>query len=206
MRPAACLFWICTSLMLAGCAVDNGSLERARQNYGVTKPRPEAFKVCGGHDCRKRLDVSLTAAEWRSVRAAFSPRPGTPGQERRALAEALRRLEVIVGHKTGYTSDLAYSTLQLAGKAQDCVDEMVNTAVYLKMLDDAGLLRLHRPGPRVTLGFMTRRFWTHTVASIVQKDSGQHFIIDTWAVKFGETPYIMDRTAWAENEPFRRDF
>lgn len=205
-RPPRVLLTCACLLVAAGCAVDNGSLERARQHYDVTDPRPEAFRVCGGHDCRKRLDVALTPDEWRSVRAAFSPLPRSAGDERRALAEALRRLEVIVGRKTGYISDKAYSTLQLAGKAQDCVDEMVNTAVYLKMLDDAGHLRFHRPGPRVTLGFMTRRFWTHTVASIVQRDTGQHFIIDTWAVDFGETPYIMDRKAWAENEPFRRDF
>ena len=206
MRNRAVITALIGALVLSACAVDSGSLERARQNYGTQNPRPEAFQTCGSHNCSKRIAVSLTEREWAHARAPFSPRPRTPGAERRALAEALRRLEVMVGEKTGYNSDLAYSTLQLAGKAQDCVDEMVNTAVYLAMLDDAGLLRLHRPGQRVTIGFMTRRFWTHTVASIVQKDTGQEFIVETWAVDHGKTPYIMDRTDWAANAPLRRDF
>ncbi|WP_323771543.1 hypothetical protein [Antarctobacter sp.] len=206
MRRQAFITLALCALALAGCDVDNGSLDRARQNFGTDDPRPDAFYTCGSHNCSKRIAVSLSAKEWATARAPLMRRPRSAGAERRALAEALRRLEVMVGEKTGYNSDLAYSTLQVAGKAQDCVDEMVNTAVYLPMLDDAGLLRLHRPGQRVTIGFMTRRFWTHTVASIVQKDTGQEFIVETWAVDHGKTPYIMDRKAWAANAPLRRDF
>ncbi|MGP6088271.1 hypothetical protein [Antarctobacter jejuensis] len=206
MRQMALIAALLGAFALAGCSFEGGSLDRVRQNFDTDNPRPEAFHICGSHNCSKRLPVSLSPAEWAHARAPFAPRPRTPGAERRALAEALRRLEVTVGEKTGYNADLAYSTLTLAGKAQDCVDEMVNTAVYLKLLDDAGMLRFHRPGQRVSIGFMTRRFWTHTVATIYQNDTGQEFIIDTWAVDFGETPYIMDRKAWADNEPFRREF
>ncbi|EAQ02734.1 hypothetical protein OB2597_15170 [Pseudooceanicola batsensis HTCC2597] len=191
---------------LAGCAVDNGSLERARMAFGAANPRPDAFQVCGSHGCDKRIPLALTPAEWREVRAPFARPPRTAPEERRALAEALRRIEVMVGRKTGYDTDTAFSTLAASGLSQDCIDEMVNTAVYLALLDDAGHLRFHRQGQRVTLGMMTRRFWTHTVATIVQRDTGQEFIIDTWAVKVGETPYIMDRSDWAANAPFRHDF
>jgi len=152
------------------------------------------------------VDVALTTAEWREVRAPFARRPRSAGDERRALAEALRRIELIVGKKTGYDTDEAYSSLQLSGNSQDCVDEMVNAAVYLALIDEAGLMRYHVQGQRVTIGLMTRRFWTHTVSSIFQKDNGQEFIIDTWAVKVGQTPYVMDRKDWAANEPFRYDF
>lgn len=192
--------------LLTGCVSSRGDLERQRQQFNVADPRPEAFHICGSHGCEKRLPVSLSRKEWAEVRAAFAPRPRSARAERRALAEALRRLEVVVGAKTGYDSDKPGSALQFEGKSQDCVDEMVNTAVYLKMLDDAGHLRFHRPGQRVTIGFLTRNFWTHTVASIVEKDSGQEFIVETWAVAVGETPYIMDRTDWAANKPLRRDF
>ncbi|MBY6119084.1 hypothetical protein [Mameliella alba] len=206
MRRLTLLACLLGTFGLTGCDVDGGGLDRARQHFGVTNPKPSAFHVCGSHNCRKRVAVSLSPAEWSSARAPLRSRPRTPGAERRALAETLRRLEVVVGRKTGYDSDRAGSTLQMGVKAQDCVDEMVNTAVYLKMLDDAGDLRFHRPGQRVTIGFMTREFWTHTVASIYQKDTGQEFIVETWAVDFGETPYIMDRKAWSANEPLRRDF
>lgn len=206
MRHMALFAATLVALVLAGCSFEGGSLERVRKTFDTENPRPEAFHICGSHNCKKRVPVSLSPSEWAQVRAPFAPRPRTPGAERKALAESLRRLEVMVGEKTGYNSDLAYSTLQIAGKAQDCVDEMVNTAVYLKMLDDAGMLRFHRPGQRVSIGFMTRRFWTHTVASIFQTDTGQEFIIDTWAVDFGETPYVMDRTAWTDNAPLRREF
>lgn len=206
MGQKALLACFLGSIGLAGCDVDNGGLDRARQNFGVTDPKPGAFQVCGSHNCRKRVAVSLSPAEWSSARAPLRSHPRNAGAERRALAETLRRLEVVVGRKTGYDRDRAGSTLQMGVKAQDCVDEMVNTAVYLKMLDDAGDLRFHRPGQRVTIGFMTREFWTHTVASIFQKDTGQEFIVETWAVDFGETPYIMDRKDWAANEPLRRDF
>ena len=193
-------------LALAACDVEQGNLDQARQRFAVNDPRPEAFHICGNIGCRKRVAVSLTEAEWAEARAPFRKRPRSAGEERRALAEALRRLEVTVGKKTGFDSDAAYSGIQLSTNSQDCVDEMVNTAVYLALLDDAGLLRFHRQGRRVTIGMMTRRFWTHTVSTIVQKDSGQEFIIDSWAVNFGEQPYIMDRADWADNAAFRRDF
>lgn len=194
------------TLALTACDVDSGSLERARQNYGTADPRPEAFYSCGSHDCSKRIAVSLSPQEWAKALAPFSPRPRTAGAERRALVESLRRLEVMVGEKTGYHSESPSSAPQLGGRVQDCVDEMVNTAVYLAMLDDAGVLRFHRPGQRVTLGFMTRQLWAHTVASVFQKDTGQEFIIETWAVPHGDLPVIMDREDWAADEPLRRDF
>lgn len=193
-------------LAVMGCDVDNGSLDRARDSFGASNPQPEAFQVCGDYGCKERLTVGFTAQEWREVRAPFRGRIRTAGDERRALAEALRRIEMIVGEKTGYDTDAAFSALQLEGKAQDCVDEMVNAAVYLELLDQAGHLRFHQQGRRVTIGLMTRRFWTHTVVTIFQRDTGQEFIIDTWAVDVGELPYIMDRAAWAANEPFRREF
>lgn len=206
MPRTAAIPALLSALLLAGCDVEQGSLERARMSFNVANPTPEAFHVCGDIGCANRVAVSLTPGEWREVRAPFARRPRTPGDERRALAEALRRVELIVGRKTGYDTDEAYSALQLSGNSQDCVDEMVNAAVYLALLDDAGLMRFHRQGQRVTIGLMTRRFWTHTVSSIFQKDTGQEFIIDTWAVKVGETPIVMDRHDWAANEPFRHDF
>lgn len=192
--------------LLSGCVVESGSLDRARRNFDMGTPRPHAFQVCGDHGCEKHIPVSLNAAEWRHVQAPFRRRARSAGDERRAIAEYLRRMEVLVGAKTGYDTDEAFSNLQLSGNSQDCVDEMVNVSVYLEMLENAGHLRLHRQGQRVTLGMMTRRFWTHTVATIVQKNTGQEFIIDTWAVKIGQTPYVMDRAAWAGNAPFRHDF
>lgn len=200
------LLVILVFLGLAACDVERGSLDAARMNFGVSNPEPSAFHVCGSIGCEKRVPVSLSAAEWQKVRAPFRTRPRTPGQERRALAEALRRLEVIVGAKTGYDTDAAYSALQLNNQSLDCVDEMVNAAVYLALLDDAGHLRFHQQGRRVTIGLMTRRFWTHTVSTIIQRDTGQEFIIDTWAVNVGDLPYIMDRADWASNAPFRHDF
>lgn len=193
-------------LALSGCVVVDGSLEKTRMSFGAADPRPDGFRVCGDIGCAKQVPVSLTRAEWRHVQRAFTRRARTPGEERRHLAEALRRLEVMVGDKTGYNTDEAFSGVQLSGNMQDCVDEMVNAAVYLALLDDAGYLRHHQQGRRLTLGMMTRRFWPHTVATIVQRSNGQEFIIDTWAVNIGEQPYIMDRDAWASNEPFRRDF
>lgn len=193
------------ALILAGCDVQQGGLEVTRQAYSVQNPRPEAFFICGDYGCKNRVATGLTQAEWRHVQQPFRTRPRSAGQERRALAEALRRIEVIVGKKTGYDTDGAYSGT-LNGESQDCVDEMVNTAVFLALLDQAGHLRFHRQGQRVTIGLMTRRFWTHTVSSIIQTDTGQEFIIDSWAVNFGDLPYVMDRTDWANNAAFRRDF
>jgi len=199
-------FGFAGAMALSGCVVVDGSLEKTRMSFGAADPSPQSFKVCGDIGCANQVPVSLTRAEWRHVQRAFPRRARTPGEERRYLAEGLRRLEVIVGDKTGYNTDEAYSGIQLSGNTQDCVDEMVNAAVYLALLDDAGYLRHHQQGRRLTLGMMTRRFWTHTVATIVQRSNGQEFIIDTWAVKIGEQPYIMDRDAWANNAPFHRDF
>ena len=164
MRRRALLACFLGTFGLAGCDVDGGGLDRARQSFGVANPTPAAFHVCGSHNCRKRVAVSLSPAEWSSVRTPLRSRPRNAGAERRALAETLRRLEVMVGRKTGYDSDRAGSTLQMGVKAQDCVDEMVNTAVYLKMLDDAAFFAANSLEPETFV--LTSSFTTYLTRPI----------------------------------------
>ena len=77
----------------------------------------------------------------------------------------------------------------------DCIDESTNTTTYLRLLDQAGLLRHHRVVERATrFGLFVGM--PHSTAVIEELDSGNRFAVDSWFHDNGQPPHIVRLEDW----------
>ena len=192
LRPVARLILAAVAALLSGCA--------GMRHPPVPEDEhiPQRFPVCSGYGCANIDTVSLSAVEWRAVRALFNPRADNPAAERRQIARAIGQLERIVGPKTETEGDKGGTFPGLFESGQmDCIDESTNTTVYLRLLAAENLLRWHEVGADATRGYFLFG-WPHTTATMREKNSGDEYAVDSWFFDNGIEPAIVPLKQWRD--------
>jgi hypothetical protein len=176
----------------------------------ITEPTPNHFSLCHEHQCAALETLSLAAREWASIKQVFRRRPETPEAERKAIGQAIARLETISGKRTGTGNDKGGDLEGLGQPGQmDCIDESINTTTYLRILERERLLRWHTVEDRATRGWFIRG-WPHTTAVIRDRQSGEFHAVDSWFRDNGQPPYILPLKQWKDgwdpdkDQPLRR--
>jgi hypothetical protein len=162
----------------------------------ITDPVPSRFSVCHGNGCVNLDFLSLDGAQWNSIRDLFEPPPESAQDERERLRIYLARMETIVGARTGTQTDLGGTFPGLGKSGQmDCIDESINTTLYLRMLAGEGLLNHHTVGKPATRGYFLFG-WPHTTAVIAERDGGEAYAVDSWFEDNGRAPHILLLREW----------
>ena len=162
----------------------------------IKQPTPERFSVCYDHTCASVATLSVNAAEWRLATEPLSGEINNAADERAAIAQAIAILEEITGAQLGTSADRGGNLAGLGKPKQlDCIDESTNSSTYLRMLEQAGLLRHHTVMDRSTR-FGLFAGMPHTTAVIMQNDTGVRYAVDSWFFDNGEPPYIVELDAW----------
>ena len=185
------------ALMVSGCFRALSAPEYLSQKK-IGYPREAVFTVCHGYDCSYRTAVRLDATSWSRVRAQFTPAATSPADERDRIIGAVSLLEATVGRRIGAADDIAGHAGILAGDPSqlDCIDESVNTTVYLILLRDAGLLRWHVPSKPAFRGVFVDFRWNHQTAVLKEKRTGREFALDTWFRRNGQRAYLIHLEDW----------
>jgi hypothetical protein len=141
--------------------------------------------------------------ECTDIVAVFRPEPATAAEERARLARAIALLEMKVGAAVGTATDeAAAATFGGEPDQLDCIDETVNTTVYLRLLAEEGLMRRHAIGAAAQrgslMGFRYNDFITNT-ASIVETATGESFAVDAYFYPNGREPKILPLAEWRRN-------
>jgi hypothetical protein len=166
--------------------------------YFIGFPKPEAFSVCHDLSCRSVTDTQLSTSEWQQIQQLFADTSGSPEQERKQIQQAVALMEKLVGEKVGTSQDLPQNALRGSRIGQlDCIDEATNTSVYLRILENQGLLQWHRTAPRTSRGIFIGRA-PHNTATIVDLDTEIRYAVDAWYFDNGEPPAIVPLTAWKQ--------
>ena len=152
-----------------------------------------SFSICYGHGCSSVADVTLGDHEWQSVRELFIE-VSTADHEREQVADAIARLETLVGGKTGTSADRGGTGLAWPGQL-DCIDESANSTTYLQLFERERLLRWHSVDAQATRGWLLFG-WPHTTAVIREVASGEKFAVDSWFFDNGFAPAIVPLTLW----------
>ncbi|MFN3828102.1 MAG: hypothetical protein ACK4NR_10820 [Micavibrio sp.] len=163
---------------------------------GISSIAPDAIPHCHGYGCRLHSTVSLEKSEWKQVGQYFKTGRDAV-QERDAIAKAIGTLETLVGKKAGTDTDIAGTYRTLGNDQHDCVDESVNTTVYLSLLQQKNLLKHHDISTISTriplfgggLGF-------HQTAVIVEKETGQRYAVDSWFHDNGHAAAVIPLADW----------
>ena len=154
---------------------------------------PGQFTVCHGNGCVKRSEVSLAGPPWNQVMAHFEVPTNSPEEEREQISDAIALIEVIIGKKIGSHTDVGQNVYKYYDEGQmDCVDETINTSMYLHFLKESGALYWHKVGKPLHRGF----FWPHNTAVVTEIKSGKSYAIDSWFFENGVEPSIVPVEDW----------
>ncbi|KKN48885.1 hypothetical protein LCGC14_0648240 [marine sediment metagenome] len=164
--------------------------------FFISHPTPEHFSVCHDLSCNTVSQVSLSKNEWQQITQSLSEKAATSAEEREQIKTAISRFEVIVGKHIGTEHDLAENKLSTNRFGQmDCVDEATNTTVYLRLIEQAGLLRWHKTASRTSRGVLSAQA-PHNTATIIDKKNDIRYAVDSWFFANGEKPNIVELSRW----------
>lgn len=170
----------------------------ARKNI-VVDVNAKTIPHCYGYGCVKQGEVYLSKNDWNVIKKAMHPLAQNAKQERSNIKKAIARFEDIFGKKTGTYTDKAGTFVNMFEKdnQHDCVDESLNTTIYLTLLEQKGLLKFHTVnGPTVRLPLIHSGRWPHQTAVIKENDNGQHYAVDSWFHDNGQAPEIISLPEW----------
>ena len=184
-------------ILVPGSLTADGGLHQKLEPF-VAYPSVRHFSICYGGTCSQRATLGLSRAEWSRVRSTFTPAPATPAAEREAIRRAIALLQRIVGPKTGTAHNLGENRGHGLAGQMDCVDQSIDTSVYLTLLQKDGLLHWHRLAGRSTRGpFTAVMQWPHSTAVIVDTADHIQYAVDAWFLDNGNPPFIVPLREWA---------
>jgi len=167
------------------------------EEKGNPPPTLEQFTVCHDYGCASRTVVQLHAEEWQEIRAVFEPPPADAAEERKRIAAAIAKLEVMAGKRAGTLGDKG-GTLNAIAKPgqQDCVDEAVNGTTYMVLMETDGLIKLHKAQSVAWRGSLFGKVLPHVTPVTAEIASGDLWAVDTSFYDNGEEPVIMPLKEW----------
>jgi len=180
-------------LALAGC-----STGIPVKKYNDHPASPSAFMLCHGYSCTQKSKAGFTDAEWGRISGIFKSTPAkTAEAERSKIAKAMALMEQYSGAKTGTDDDDKEAVgIKRNNKQLDCIDETVNTTMYVGFLQDAKLIKFHEITEPTHRGYLIDGTWPHNTAVIKEIDGGKLWALDSFYRKNGEEPYIVPRAEW----------
>jgi hypothetical protein len=182
---------------IAGILPAYADLNDINRIYHST-PSLASFEICQGGGCAQSDVLSLTSAEWENVTRLFTPFPQTAEGEREAIALAIGLLEDMVGTKIGTAADRA-GTFNNSDyqHQQDCNDEAINSTIYMRLMQRAGLIRFHQ-----ILDTRTRKFfltgWPHSTAAIREQATKAEYAVDSWFYDNGFPATVLPMATWKD--------
>ena len=152
--------------------------------------------VCYGYGCAISAAVEFTDADISGLRELMALATDA-AEERAMLAVAVTRMYSIAGRQTPIWRDRGRNVLDERDNegAMDCIDHSTNTDRFLNLLADAGALNLHRPGER-RRRFEFLVFAEHWAATIVERESGARYAVDSWFFDPGTPAVIVPLARW----------
>lgn len=154
--------------------------------------------ICHGYSCTHKSKGGFSKPEWEKIAAIFRKNPAKDSAgERSKIGKAIAMMERYSGAKTGTDDDDAEAVgIKRNIHQLDCIDETVNTTIYINLLQKAGLLKFHEMAEPTHRGYLIDGKWPHNTAVIREAGNGNPYVVDSFYRKNGEEPHIMPRAVW----------
>ncbi len=183
-------------LLLTSCAAPGNDYKIYLAKKGVTALSPENFEHCRGYGCRIVDQTSLSTADWVDLGNLMTPVKDA-AEERQKIAEVIGVMEQKIGAYTGTKADIAGTYVKLGDYQHDCVDESINTTIYLSLLKDKELLHFHSIGtPSARVPPFSRALGPHQTAVISEIKTGERYAVDSWFHDNGHEAEIVSMKEW----------
>lgn len=182
-------------LLLNACADKNyNALDAYLTKRAIDLPEKDSFQSCRGYGCQFVDTIAPNKRDWKRIEKPFLKPAKNVEQEREKIAQSIAAFEDVVGEHNGTSADI-WGTFQKTGhNQQDCVDESINTSMYMRVLEQRGHIKFHTvETPQSRVPFLR---WPHQTAVLKEKDSGKIYAIDSWFHDNGLPPEIVDFKTW----------
>ena len=160
---------------------------------------PGMFEACVDYHCDRQRPVVLDEPSWRRVARLFVD-SGNAQAERVNIARGIALMERLVGRRTGTWQDRPRNSAGTGQTGQlDCIAESINTTTYLRLLEQAGLLRWHSVEKRIK-----RQRWLvaiHWTAVIRAQGTDLRYAVDSWYGDNGARPLVQLLSDWRAGLP-----
>ncbi|MCB9989590.1 MAG: hypothetical protein H6868_09715 [Rhodospirillales bacterium] len=186
---------------LTACQTTGSNYQPYLDKKGLAAPIPDSFPHCRAYGCKKTDTLSLFEQDWQEIGNFFTT-VNDAETERAAIGRAIGLFERKVGALNGTSADKAGTFAGVgAGAAQhDCVDESINTTIYLALLEKQGWLYHHTVSPPVSRTPVTTMFkgklWPHQTAVITDTETGERYAVDSWFYDNGHDAEIVPLGPW----------
>ncbi len=181
------------TLLLGAC----GSTGMNLGPYKDAAATPEKFYVCHGYGCTYKTWAGFTDKEWTKVKAVFKKKPKDAAAERDRIAKAIGMMEKYAGAKSGTSGDLGEARTRKEDENQmDCIDETINTDLYLQFLDKEELFIYHRHTRPVHRGYFVDGQWPHNSAAVRENDGGRVWVVDSYYFANGQPARVVPLDVW----------
>ena len=160
-----------------------------------------AIPYCRRYTCYEVIDIQIAENEWEEATYLLSEKPRTARMERAILTEVFSRIEILLGRITKTQYDIGgtfkVDKLPQANSLQlDCVDEAFNMYVFLNLLKNQGRLYWHDVEGLVHRGWLFDLNYPHTAISMIDKNTHEKFVIDSWFHDNGRPPELISLQEW----------
>lgn len=183
-------------LMLSACGTSTGINLGPYYTYGPTR---DNFRVCHGYSCNFTAEAGFDNKAWKKLTRPLRGTIKTAEAEQSKIAEVLGAIEKEAGKQTGTDTDRAKALRVRDDYFQlDCIDETINTALYLKFLQEDGLLKHHRYERSVHRGYWINGKWPHNAVLITNNKTGEQYVVDSYYKANGKPPYIVPMQEWID--------
>ncbi|MGI9315770.1 MAG: hypothetical protein ACR2QW_00445 [bacterium] len=189
------------NLIIAGFLLLMGPAALA-QDHGVAIPSNISFSaipVCYDFGCATKAVVKLPVEEWQSVVGWFDPPAQTPAEERDQIRRAVGWMEVLIGRHTPTHLDLEFDKVNNIDNREtgqlDCIDESVNTTIYMKLFEANGFFKHHIV---IEEAYRRSAFDQHWAGQIKEIETGDRYVVDSWFQPNGYLPVVQDSPSWED--------
>jgi len=167
--------------------------------YGNEDASPWRFEFCSGYNCQRRQTVGFSTEQWEAIKGIFSPPSKDATGERDRISLVIGLMESFTGPMTGTANDKGGTFSALFREGQlDCVDEAINTATFLFLLNRGGFIRYHELRGPASRGWYIVRGWSHVASVIVEHETGKAFVVDSWFFDNGRPAVIIPFDMWVK--------
>jgi hypothetical protein len=155
----------------------------------------QTVSLCYHYHCARQWAAVIPGSAWEAARDTLVA-ANDPASERVAVSLAVGTLMRAAVTGTPLQQDLPRNPWQesdLEGR-MDCIDHSSNTDTLLRALQARGWLRFHTVGSRAL-----RHRWVfaaHRAATLVERDGGAAWAVDTWYRPAGHPAWVVPLPQW----------
>ncbi len=156
----------------------------------------EEVSICFNYGCAERTTVRYSPLQLGQAQAPLAG-ADSPAAERAALAHAVAWLYFHAGTQSPIWRDRGgnFDDDEARPGRMDCIDHSTNTTAFLRLLERRGWLRFHSVGEPALRGRLLNDHWA---ARVVERTSGEEWVVDTWFLDPGLPASVFPLKAWLD--------